>query len=298
MNGFVGIFKPPGMTSFDVIRFLRRYSTTQKMGHTGTIDRLGSGVLVVAIGRATRLIPLLEGTKEYIAEMTLGITTDTGDAEGQIRENRSATARVVEMDEVNALISRYRGEILQKPPSASAKKVGGRRASDLYRAGVAVPLKPHSVRIHDIKVLRVSSDLPQRFTLHISCSTGTYVRALAESIGEDLGTGAYISFLVRTFSHPFSLDDCVTLQEVAQSGTLQPFVRPSDAGLQQLPDARLVSRDARRFVNGTSIRLYPPQFAPMWRVYDPDGRFLGVGILQGHLLTPHKVVDGGNNGTA
>lgn len=295
MNGFVGIFKAPGMTSFDVIRFLRRYSVTQKMGHTGTIDRVGAGTLVIAVGGATRLIPFLEGRKEYLAEMTLGVTTDTGDAEGRILENRVAEARIVTTDEVEALVTRYRGEILQKPPPASAKKVGGRRASDLYRAGVVVQLKPQTVQIHDLRVLRLTENRPQRLLVSISCSTGTYVRSLAQSIGRDLGIGAYISFLVRTYSHPFSLDDCVTLEEIAESGSLKPFLRPPDTGLSHHPEARLPARDAARFAGGSFVRFYTPTYARHWRVYDPDGRFLGIGTLSGHTLKPHKIISGGQD---
>jgi tRNA pseudouridine55 synthase len=295
MNGFVGVFKPPGMTSFDVIRFLRRYSPTPKMGHTGTIDRLGAGVLVVAVGRATRLIPFLEGTKEYIAEMTLGVTTDTGDAEGRILANRARDIPAFGVTEVEALVTRYRGEIVQKPPPASAKKIGGRRASDLYRAGVAVSLKPHTVHIHDLQVLRLTPGPPQRLLIRMSCSTGTYVRSLAESIGDDLGVGAHISFLVRTFSHPFSLSDCVTLQEVSSAGELHRFVRGADTGLHHLPEARLPLRDARRFARGNSVRIFFPLYAAHWRVYDPEGRFLGIGHLQGHNLAPHKIISGGEN---
>jgi tRNA pseudouridine55 synthase len=294
LNGFVGIFKPPGMTSFDVIRFLRRYSPTPRMGHTGTIDRLGAGVLVIAVGSATRLIPLLEGKKEYIAEVTLGVTTDTGDAEGRILATRLHDAPPVDATRLEAIMARYRGEILQKPPPASAKKVGGRRASDLYRSGVAVDLRPHPVHIHDLQVLRVSPGPPQTLLLRISCSTGTYVRSLAESIGEDLATGAHISFLVRTFSHPFSLNDCITLQEVAAAGELRRFLRSADTGLQHLPEIRLPLPDARRFTRGNPVRIFPSLFAPIWRVYDPEGRFLGIGSQQGHSLFPHKILSGGD----
>ena len=208
--GFFNVNKPTGQTSRWVVDQIQRIVRPAKVGHAGTLDPLATGVLVVAVGSATRLIDYVQQMpKRYRANFLLGCTSPTEDVDGEVvpLENPMVPTRV----EIEAAIPAFLGEILQSPPAFSALKVGGRRAYSLARAGQAVELKPRSVSIHRLNVL--GYEYP-RLQLEIECSSGTYVRSLGRDLAEQLGTGAVMSALVRTAIGSFRVEDSIDVSEV------------------------------------------------------------------------------------
>ncbi|MGH8104394.1 MAG: tRNA pseudouridine(55) synthase TruB [bacterium] len=290
MKGFFGVVKPPFMSSFDVIRVLRGYAERQKMGHTGTLDYLGVGVLVIAVGSATRLMEFYMRDKKYRAEITLGIATDTHDAEGKVLEDRVAGSPIFAFQELDLALRAYEGELDQVPPSVSAKKHEGQRAYELARRGIAVTLPAQRVTISAIRLLRLSATKPQRVLLDVQCTTGTYLRAVARDLGAQLGCGAYLSFLVRTFSYPFGLDDCVTLDDIQREGSIAPFLKPMDVGLSDFPCLIVTDRDANRIRGGQKYRLTQDNPATHWRLYSSAGELFAIAVRQGNYLFPRKVL--------
>lgn len=290
MKGFFGVIKPPFMSSFDVIRVLRAHAAREKMGHTGTLDHLGAGVLVIAVGAATRLVEFYMREKRYRAEITLGIATDTHDAEGKVLLDRVAQAPLFRFQEIDSALRAFEGELDQVPPSVSAKKLEGRRAYELARRGITVTLPAQRITVSSVKTLRLSSTKPQRVLLDLHCSTGTYLRAVARDLGEQLGCGAYLSFLVRTFSFPFSLEECATLEDIQQAGSISPFLKPMDVGLSDFARLALNDRDANRLRGGQKIRLTVDNPATHWRLYSSSGDLFAIAVRQGNHLLPRKVL--------
>ncbi len=205
--------KPEGKTSFETVSEVRRIIGAGKAGHSGTLDRFASGLLVVCTGRYTRLTRfLLEEDKCYTGTVRLGVTTDTDDREGAVIDERSAES--VSMDDILACAGRLTGELMQVPPRYSALKIRGRRASDRARSGERVELKERRVTVHEFDVLEHDRS-GFRFSFLIRCSKGTYVRSLARDMGEMLGTGAHLETLRRIASGHFRVDDAATLEDLA-----------------------------------------------------------------------------------
>jgi len=225
MTGFFNVYKETGYTSHDVVAIIRKI-TRGKVGHTGTLDPQAEGVLPICLGRATKLADMIMGQdKSYIAEVVLGVVTDTGDMTGQvlaespIEYNRDAIIKVVEG---------FRGSQMQVPPMYSAIKIGGKKLYELARKGQTVERKPRAVNIDSIKVLDFQPD-KNSFTIDVTCSKGTYIRSLCMDIGEALGTGAAMGSLLRTSSGDFSLDSAVKLGEIkeaAANGYLSDILIP------------------------------------------------------------------------
>jgi len=206
----ININKPAGWTSFDVVAKLRGVLKIRKLGHTGTLDPDATGVLPVCAGKATKLVDYLtDGTKEYVAVMKLGVTTDTQDGSGKVIEVCAADG-VTEEDVRRAALG-FVGEIEQIPPMYSAVKVNGKKLYELARKGVEVERKPRRVTIHSIAVEGFGGD---EVTMRIECSKGTYIRTLCADMGEVLGCGAHMKSLVRTRSGAFKIEDAVTINEV------------------------------------------------------------------------------------
>ncbi len=211
--GIINVLKPPGMTSFDVVGYIKRVLQIKKVGHTGTLDPAAAGVLPVCLHRATKIIPYLpEEKKEYIARIKLGVKTDTLDADGEIlaRDNNWETLNHIKIKDV---INNFQGEIQQKPPIYSAVKVNGKRLYNYARNDqeVEVEIEDRTVNIYNIEVLNI--DLPL-IKIKVTCSKGTYIRSLARDIGSELNTFAHLKNLLRTASGPFKLDNTVTLEEI------------------------------------------------------------------------------------
>jgi tRNA pseudouridine55 synthase len=212
MDGVIIINKDKGMTSFDVVKEIRKLTHVRRVGHSGTLDPAARGVLPVCIGKATKIVRfLMEGDKEYEAEMTLGITTDTQDAEGKILEEREVSVKREELEEI---LKQFMGEIEQIPPMVSAIHYKGKRLYELARQGIVVERNPRKVHIHNIKMLNFEDGPHPKAFICVTCSKGTYIRTLCSDIGERLGCGAHQSALIRTRSGSFTLEHAKTLKEI------------------------------------------------------------------------------------
>lgn len=207
--GFLNIYKQKGMTSFDVIRELRKKLNIKKIGHTGTLDPMAEGVLIVAVGEATKLIEfMMKDEKDYSAKIIFGKKSDTYDAEGKIEE---VSSRKPDFDEIQEVISGFTGEIDQVPPKYSALKINGKKAYEMARKGADFEMKSRKVQIKNIAIIKYKYPYLE---FDITCSSGTYIRSLAHDIGAGLGTGAYLTELKRTRVGNFIIRDSMKLNDV------------------------------------------------------------------------------------
>jgi tRNA pseudouridine55 synthase len=282
-GGILLIDKPAGMTSHDVTHALARRFRL-KTGHAGTLDRFATGLLVVCMGLATRLSRYLTGlNKEYLAVAELGSVTDTYDGEGRLV---SRSTVVPSTEDVESLASRFRGTIRQTPPPFSAKKIKGRRASDLARRGIPVDMAPLEIEIEALHI--EAYDFPS-LTLRVTCSSGTYIRSLVKDMGDGLGCGAFTRELRRLRVGRFRVNDAPGLEEVMglDPGAIETrLVGPAEA-LDFMPPALLEPEKARLFSRGTAVALGGRDSHV--RVFESSGAFLGVGLLRNGLLQPETV---------
>jgi len=270
MDGILNLDKPKGITSHDVVERVRAVAGQRRVGHAGTLDPMATGVLLVCLGRATRLAEyLMASPKTYRARIRLGITTDTYDAEGQVTEERPVEAT---RSDVEAALGRFRGRILQVPPMFSAIKRKGQPLYRLARQGITVEREPRPVEIYE---LRLTAWEPPDLTLEVTCSPGTYIRSLAHDLGQALGCGAHLAGLVRLASGDFRLEDAVPLEELTPE-RLPEVMLPPDAALRRYPAFHLDQEAARAVRSGRAIAGPPPKGEPLARAYGPDGSFLAV----------------------
>ena len=286
-SGVLPVDKGAGVTSFQVVAHLRRLLRVPKVGHGGTLDPAATGLLPILIGEATKLTPyLVDLDKEYLATVRLGVTTDTQDLSGAVRETRVVPALGV-ADIERALVP-FVGRIRQVPPMYSALHHEGRRLYELAREGVDVERPPREVTVHAITLESVA--LPD-LTLRVRCGKGFYVRTLAADLGAALGAGGALARLVRTRVGPYHLEDAVSWETLLQSregGALWPRVLPPDSALAGMPEVWLSEPAARAFLNGQSVADGGAPGA--LRVYGPDGVFLGIGVRRGPLVKPERLL--------
>ena len=272
-TGLLLIDKPSGPTSHAVVAAVRRGTREKRAGHTGTLDPLATGLLVVCLGAATRLSEyLLEKDKHYRARVRFGATTDTYDAAGTVTATSPARP---ERAEVEAALAQWRGPQLQRPPAYSALKQAGQRAYDLARRGEIVSLEPRPVVIH---ALTLSAWAPPECELDVHCSAGTYIRSLAHDLGQALGCGAHLAGLRRTASGPFQVDAAVGLdafQADCAAGAWTRWLRPMDAAVPDWPAVYLSERDAQRVQHGNGVPL-TASAAGLARAYNPAGEFVAI----------------------
>lgn len=283
MNGLLNVLKPPGMTSHDVVDFIRRTFKINKAGHTGTLDPGAAGVLVVCLGRATRVARFITGAdKEYRAEITFGVVTDTGDTDGAVTAEQDASSLTAAA--VKASLPAFTGEIKQVPPMYAAIKQQGKKLYELARAGQVVERRERSVTVKQLDyICGAGWGGPKPVALvHITCSKGTYVRTLCEDIGRYLGCGACMSFLVRTRVGDFPITAAYTLEELQAAAAggehrrrLAAMILPVENALAGLVSVRVKSAAVRAVSSGA--RLYLPGVAAL-----PDGLAEGTLVrLQG-----------------
>jgi tRNA pseudouridine55 synthase len=297
MNGVLVIDKPSGITSFDVIRLLRPALHEKRMGHTGTLDPMATGVLAVCIGEATRIVPfLIEHDKEYEAELTLGEERDTQDATGEVVSKKSVAG--IDEAAVRQTSARLIGPISQVPPMYSAVKVGGERLYSKARRGEVVDRAPRRVIVHSLQVLAFDSP---RLRIRVHCSKGTYVRTLASDLGDMLGCGAHLSALRRLRSGPFTLDRAHGLDDVLRrakvDGLAEELVAASDA-LIALPLVVIDSTRERKARHGqplteedlTGLGTLAPAKGTMVRLASADGRLVAVGESTGNGIRYARVL--------
>lgn len=283
MNGIININKPLGITSHDVVYRLRKLLGIKKIGHTGTLDPDASGVLPMCIGRGTKVADMLTAKdKQYVAEMTLGLATDTLDASGTVTE--TAEINVTEQDIENA-IQKFVGDIEQIPPMYSAIKVDGKKLYELAREGVEIERKPRSVRIDNIEVLDIDLE-ENKISIRVDCSKGTYIRTLCDDIGRELGCFAHMSKLERTKSGRFDIKDAYTLlqiEEMLKNGDMG-FLVPVDVVFEEYERLTITEKKAKKMCNGTQISVQGLVEGKTYRVYDEKGNFLTISKAENGLL--------------
>ena len=277
MNGILCIDKPQEMTSFVACARVRRALGIKKTGHTGTLDPMATGVLPVLCGNATRVLDFLPShDKRYTVTLTFGLESDTDDIWGTVRETGAPLPS--ESALLDALPA-FRGDILQVPPMVSALKKDGVRLYELARQGIEIEREARPVTVHRLDLLSFDG---RTAVLDCACSKGTYMRVIGSDLGRALGCGAVMSGLRRTEAVGFSLDDCLTLDELfsrAADGTVESLLLPTDRVLTCYPAVTVTAPQATRFQNGGGLmlsRLTSP-IDGLTRVYAPDGRFLGLG---------------------
>ena len=280
MTGFICLNKPEGITSFLAVNKTRRIVCEKKAGHTGTLDPMATGVLLIAFGGATRFIELIEDhDKSYTAVIKLGIATDTLDITGNVlsREETHITR-----EEAENAVKHFFGKSMQKPPMYSALKKDGVRLYDLARKGIEVERDEREIEISKIEITDFD-EKNQEFTLDVSCSAGTYIRSLAEDIGKKLGVPTALKKLERTKANGFQLDRAVTLDElekVMSDGKIEEILLPVDEVLSGYDKVIVSEAQSRRFSNGgeLDIERVRAEIKPTYyRVYSPENKFLGIG---------------------
>ncbi len=291
MNGVLVMDKPAGFTSFDVVALMRGVCRERKIGHTGTLDPMATGVLPLLLGTATRALPFLEDTeKEYEAGFRLGFATDTQDSTGKtVAESGVRAARA----QVEAALPHFRGNILQTPPMYSAVSVDGRRLYELARQGVEVEREKRPVTVFRLELTEFDEP-SQSGRLAVSCSKGTYIRTLCADLGETLGTYGVMTALRRTRASGFTLRDAVTPEEaktLAAGGALAARVLPVESLFAGDPAVRVSAAQAVRVSNGgaldperTPLCGVSPAEGTRYRVLSPEGAFLALGELRGGEL--------------
>ncbi len=280
MKGLLLIDKPMGLTSFSVVSAIKRKANEKRVGHTGTLDPMATGVLPVLLGRATALSSLLlEGNKHYIADIKLGVTTDTDDITGNVLSQREVNVTQKDID--NALNS-FLGNISQKPPAYSAIKKDGVRLYKLAREGRDVEIPTRQVEVLKIKQLTPLGE-DNCFTAEFYVSKGTYIRSLARDIGEVLGCGATLSALRRTETSQFTIENCVPLDEINEEN-IQSYLLSEETVVSHLREIFVTEKQAIRFCNGGQLafdrlNISTDSFGEneLFRIKYKD-KFLGVGI--------------------
>lgn len=280
IDGVLIFDKPLGMSSNNALQKVRWLFNAAKGGHTGSLDPLATGVLPLCLGEATKFSQyLLDADKAYVTEARLGMTTTTGDAEGDVLESKPVA---VSLEQVEALLPQFSGDIQQIPPMYSALKHEGQPLYKLARAGETVERQPRSVTIKQLKVLDLEGD---RLRLEVHCTKGTYIRTLVEDLGNALGCGAHVSQLRRIQAGPFDLSKAVTLETLealhAEGGhlALDHLLLPSDCGLEDWPEVELTEQTAFYLNHGQAVRVPGSPAFGMVRLRDQHGQFIGIGEM-------------------
>ena len=288
-TGFLNLDKPLQWTSHDVVarvrRRLRTLTDCKKVGHAGTLDPLASGVLVLCLGKATRLSSYVMHTrKQYQAQITLGRTTASYDAEGDV--TAAADASHITQSAIQEVLRRFIGEIQQVPPMHSAVKVGGRKLYQLARAGKSVERKARQVRIYSIDILSWNNPIIE---LKVVCGSGTYIRSLAHDIGQALGAGAYLSALRRIASGDFHIGDSISLDKVINSDKWLKQIVPPHAALRHHPRLTLTASEIQRIQQGQFIARRTNLDGAEVFAFTNDKRLVAILRRREQFWKPHKV---------
>lgn len=284
-NGILIVDKPAGWTSQDVVAKLRGVFHEKRIGHSGTLDPMATGVLVVFVGRATRAVEFAESDeKEYLAGLRLGLVTNTQDITGEVLE--TCTVNIAQ-DQLEAALVPFRGQIAQIPPMYSAIKIGGRKLYELARRGQEVERNPRNITISELKVENGSGN---EWALRVHCSKGTYVRTLCHDIGHRLGCGGCMASLRRTRAGRFTLEQAMTMEQIlafSQEHDPQDLLMPVDALFAQYEPLIVTLGQTGKLKNGAQIR--DRQFCDgTYRVYSETGEFLLLGAVKNQILSTVK----------
>ena len=281
MNGIVIVDKPQGWTSQDVTARLRRVFNTRRIGHGGTLDPMATGVLPVFVGRATRAVEFFEhAEKTYETVLRLGITTDTEDISGTVLSEQDVFVTGSELEQV---LEKFRGEILQVPPMYSALKVGGQKLVDLARKGKEVERKPRPVTIHELTLLSMEAD---GIHLRVRCSKGTYIRTLCKDIGQALGCGGCMASLRRVTAGEYTIAEAVPLAELIEADEPEKYLRTVDSMFAAYPAVTLTANQEKRCRCGNSFSVVMEPGT--YRCYSQSGEFLMLAKVEDGVMSTAK----------
>ncbi len=281
MLGFINLNKPSGWTSHDCVAKVRRLLNIKRVGHGGTLDPAATGVLPIAVGKATRLLPYLAKNKAYQAKIRFGVLTTTDDLEGEVRQTQSA--RQVTLAQIEAILPQFLGQIQQIPPAYSAIQQGGKRLYELARKGEKVEVPQRTVQVDQIEILGWYPGEFAELEIAIACGSGTYIRAIARDLGNTLNVGGTLASLMRTSSCGMQLNESLTLEEIEYQCQQEIFsLMAADLPLKHLGSISLSESQAKHWCQGqaiagdnSSLTIANPQ-SPV-RIYQENGQFLGMG---------------------
>mgnify|MGYP004690788853 FL=1 len=281
MNGIVIVDKPQGWTSQDVTARLRRVYATRRIGHGGTLDPMATGVLPVFVGRATRGVEFFEhAEKTYDTVLLLGRTTDTQDVTGTVLAEKAVRLSPADIENV---LPRFRGDILQVPPMYSALKVNGKKLYELARKGQEVERQPRPITVFELTNLGFDGT---RLSLRVKCSKGTYIRTLCQDIGEALGCGGCMEALRRVRAGEYGIEDAVPLEKLLESETPEQYLRSLDTMFAHCPAVTLTANQEKRCRNGNPFSSPLPQGT--YRAYSQSGEFLMLAKVEDGVMTTVK----------
>jgi tRNA pseudouridine55 synthase len=292
VHGILLLDKPMGLTSNEALQRVKFLYRARKAGHTGSLDKMATGLLPLCFGDATKFTSfLLESDKRYLATFKLGVETATGDALGEV--TRQSSVPVFTEEKIETVLSGYRGPIEQIPPMYSALKKEGKRLYELAYQGIEIEREPRTITIHRIVLLRLG---PDAVDLEICCSKGTYIRTLAQDIGRELGCGAHVAALRRTGAGPFTERQMISLAELEQLAAvgfpaLDVKLVGIDAALADLPAVELAATVADYLCDGQAVMVPHAPTSGMLRLYSQRGDFLGVGeVLDDARVAPRRLL--------
>ena len=295
MTGVICLDKPCNMTSFMAVKKASRILGVKKAGHTGTLDPMATGVLVIMLGHCTRFIELLpEHRKSYSARVKLGITTDTLDITGEVLSESTVN---ITKEQLLTVAEKFKGEISQVPPMYSAIKKDGERLYDLARKGIEIERESRKITIEKLEIYDFNGT---EFSMDVTCSAGTYIRSLCDDIGRELGCGAVMTSLRRTEANGFSIENAVTLEELEKlvsEKSEKTVITSVEKALMSYPEITVTSPQANRFSNGGELgyeRLHGDYSVGVYRVYSPERKLLGLGEIKtekGDLTVRRVLVD-------
>ena len=300
VHGVIALDKPRGMTSFAAVREVRRLIGERRVGHAGTLDPMATGLLPICVGSATRLVDYLHAqSKRYHCGVRLGERSDTMDLEGDVTPGEEAST--LDANTVRAALPRFVGDIDQRPPMHSAVRHEGRHLYELARQGVEVEREPRTVHVESIDLVAFRPGRVAEAELDVVCGKGTYMRVLANDLGELLGTGGLLGWLTRTAYGTLTLDRAVSLERLAELDDPRTALLPPWAAVEVLPRVDLVAPLALQVSRGQSVwvpKLPHPRPAGTVRAHTPSGHLLAVGELTGGLFKPVKVFEAQSAGAS
>lgn len=306
MNGILPLWKEKGMTSHDCVFKLRKILGTKKVGHTGTLDPSVEGVLPICIGQATKVAEYITDMgKEYVAVVSIGTSTETEDADGAIVESNLSQKRI-EVSEIEEVLRKLTGEIVQIPPMYSAVKVNGRKLYEYARKGLTVERPERTVFIHEIELIDpelVYEGSEITFKIRIACGKGTYIRTLAVQIGELLGFPAHMASLIRTASGTYGKADCRTLADVSemkQEGLVEAFLRPLEDALLEFPSIEIKDEMCSKVMDGQVLPQHPTLLEEQFIVFTNNDKAIAIymkhptklGLMKPEKMFPLNMVRG------
>lgn len=276
MNGIIILDKPQGKTSHDMVNFVRRLCGVRRVGHTGTLDPMATGVLPICVGNATKAADMLTfSDKEYVAELELGKITDTQDSQGKVLYEYAVS---VSEEEIRGAVESFIGKIEQVPPMFSAIKKDGKKLYELARQGIEIEREKRKITIHDIKILEIDMER-HRVKIDVLCSKGTYIRTLCDDIGRKLGTGAYMTYLRRVKTGNFTAEEAKTpeeLTEFQEKGELESVMISVDSMFSDYPEIILNEKQVKSIINGVRMTWRDGEENQSYRLYDSDRKFLCI----------------------